>query len=88
MARFTPVLVWLYVIIGTVLQVSAEEYLRPHSVSAADAIIFLLGVSEVTLIGAYFMHLKYEQRSLLIVALLPIVIIGALIAGILVSIVS
>lgn len=71
----------------TAVQIAAVYKLRQLSVAATDALILVVGAVEVTLIGAYFMHLKFEQRSLLAVALIPIFIIGAMVLGILASIV-
>jgi cytochrome c oxidase subunit IV len=87
MARFNPIFVWLYVIVGTLIEVFSVYKLRPYSVAGTDAIILVLGASEVAMIGAYFMHLKFEQKSLLIIAVIPLLITAALITGVLVSVV-
>jgi len=85
--RFNPIPIWLAVLVSTGIQIASVYKLRQYSIVATDTLILLVGAFEVTLIGAYFMHLKFEQKSLLAVALIPIFIVGAMVFGILASVV-
>jgi cytochrome c oxidase subunit 4 len=74
-------LVWLYLFILTVVEI-AVIFLPVAKVLIVIALVSLALV-KATLVAAYFMHLRFEVRTLALIALTPI-FLGALLIFILI----
>jgi cytochrome c oxidase subunit IV len=86
MNKFSIIAIWIYTVIATILEALSFYYLRRFGYLLTNSVIMALGLSQVFVIAAYYMHLKYESKALVIVALSPIMVVAALITGILFSI--
>ena len=68
--NYMAVFIWLAVL--TVLEVVAV-YL-PLTKLALAAILVVLAFTKASLVALYFMHLKFERRTLVLVAVTPVVL--------------
>ncbi len=72
MARTAPVAVWSYLVIATLLEAALVTNLSSLGVLIVDAIVLLLAAGEIFSIGFVYMHLKWEPRSLVGVAVISV----------------
>jgi cytochrome c oxidase subunit 4 len=75
----TAVYVWAYLVGSTIVEVFLFFSL-PASPRVNFAIT-VLAASKAVFIAAYFMHLKYEPRSLRMFVFIPLFFLAALIVG-------
>ena len=72
-------LIWVYLAAATVVEVFLF-YSYPGNAFVNDA-ISVLALSKAIFIFAFYMHIRYEQRSLKIFSIIPLFFLLALLAG-------
>lgn len=81
-------LIWGYTVIATIIETLVASFLLNRSATVGYSLILLLGCSQLMAIGAYFMHLKDENRLVYRVFLASFIFAIALASGVLVSVVG
>ncbi len=64
--------VWIWLAVLTVFEIGVI-YLPIHSLAIALMLV-VLAIAKATLVASYFMHLKFERRTLAIIAITPMLI--------------
>ncbi len=72
-------LIWIYLAVATVVEVILF-YSFPGDVFVTYA-ISVLAVSKAIFIFAFYMHIRYEQRSLKVFSVIPLFFLLALLVG-------
>ena len=68
--------VWFVLFILTVAEVSVTFLPVPRPAMVLSLVIMAL--TKAGCVGAYFMHLKFERRTLAIIAVIPLILCGFL----------
>lgn len=68
MNKATPVAIWAYLVIATLVQVSLATLSLGFTSVLIIVLVLGLGATEVGGIAAVFMHLKYEPKSVVAIA--------------------
>jgi cytochrome c oxidase subunit 4 len=79
MKASSAIYVWAYLVAATIVEVFLFFTLPPSP--RVNFAITVLAASKAVFIAAYFMHLKYEPRSLRYFVFVPLIVLLALIAG-------
>ena len=74
------VLTWFWLLVITALELGVV--FGGLSRGLVVALLVLLSLMKATLIGAYFMHLRYERLNLIFTIILPLVLILVLVSGV------
>ena len=74
-------MIWLYLFILTVVEIAV--IFTPVAKILIVIALIALALTKATLVAAYFMHLRFEVRTLSLIALTPLVL-GALLIFILI----
>lgn len=74
-------MIWLYLFILTVIEIAV--IFAPVAKTLIVIALVALALTKATLVAAYFMHLRFEVRTLSLIALAPLVL-GALLIFILI----
>ncbi len=77
--NYVAVWVWLVVL----LVVSLGAVYLPFSQAATVSMIFIVAAAKAVLVAANYMHLKFEQRLIHVVAIAPILLFVILTLGLL-----
>lgn len=64
--------VWIWLAVLTVFEIGVI-HLPVHDLAIALMLV-ILAIAKATLVAAYFMHLKFERRTLAIIAITPMFI--------------
>ncbi len=83
MRSFDMVLIWLYLAAATVIEVYLFYFFTGSFVNEA---ISVLALSKGVFIFAFYMHIRYEQRSLKVFSIIPLFFMLALLLGMFASI--
>lgn len=66
-------LVWLYLFILTMAEVGVV-YMKFLGAGVIAACLVIMALAKAALVAAYFMHLKFENRTLAMIAVTPLVL--------------
>ncbi len=69
----TYVVTWVWLLVLTILEVSAVYLRLPRG--TLIALLLIMALMKATLIGAYFMHLRYERLNLIFVIVTPMILV-------------
>lgn len=65
MSKATPIAVWSYLMIATLLEAVLAKNFFSLGTIYTNVTIAILAASEIAAVGAVFLRLKYEPRSVL-----------------------
>jgi caa(3)-type oxidase subunit IV len=77
------ILVWVYMVIAVLAEVSASYLLGAGLIQTA--VIAILAVSQAITVVLFFMHLREEPGSIKVFALIPLMFLAALLIAMLAS---
>jgi hypothetical protein len=68
MNKITPVAAWFYLIVATLLEAALANKALSLSTTYTNIAIGVLAASQVAIVGAIFLGLKYEPRAVVGIA--------------------
>ena len=71
-ARPSYVTIWVWLL--GLLFISLAAVLLPFSQIVTTAFIFIVALVKAVLVGTYFMHLKFEEKMIRYIAIIPVLL--------------
>ena len=78
-----PNYVAVFVVLSVLTGAEIGVVFMPWAKTIIGAMLVILALTKAFLVGAYFMHLKFENRTLALIAVTPLILCGGLLFALL-----